>query len=101
MAAYVVVDVTIHDADAYREYAAGTPAAVAAYGGRFIVRGGEVTPQEGEWHPQRLVILEFPDMDAARRWYGSPEYAPLLAIRERAATSNLIFVEGAAPPPAS
>jgi uncharacterized protein (DUF1330 family) len=94
MPAYVIVNVTIHDPDAYAEYAAGTPAAAAAYGGRFLVRGGEVTPKEGDWRPQRLVVLEFPDMEAARRWYDSPEYTPLRAIRERAATSDLVMVEG-------
>jgi uncharacterized protein (DUF1330 family) len=92
--AYVIVDVTVHDREAYAEYAAGTPGAVAPFGGRFIVRGGEVTPKEGGWDPQRIVVLEFPDMESARRWYDSPEYQALLPIRERAATSRLIFVEG-------
>ena len=98
MPAYVIANITIHDPGAYAEYAAGTPATIAAHGGRFLVRGGEVTPMEGDWRPDRLVVLEFPDMDAARRWYDSPEYQPLLAVRERAATSDLVMVEGHEPP---
>ncbi|HEU4977758.1 MAG TPA: DUF1330 domain-containing protein [Solirubrobacteraceae bacterium] len=94
MPAYVIVDVTVHDPETYKEYAAGTPGVIAQYDGRFIVRGGAVTPQEGDWSPQRIVVLEFADMAAARRWYDSPEYQALLPIRERAATSRLIFVEG-------
>jgi uncharacterized protein (DUF1330 family) len=94
VSAYVIASVTIHDPDAYSEYAAGTPAAVGAHGGRYIIRGGEVTPKEGRWSPQRLAVLEFPSMDAARAWYDSPEYTSLRAIRDRAATTDLVFVEG-------
>jgi uncharacterized protein (DUF1330 family) len=96
MASYVIVNVRVTDPDAYREYAAGTPASIARFGGRFLVRGGEVEVREGSCSPARVVVLEFPDGDAARAWYESDEYQALLAIRQRAAESELVFVEGVA-----
>lgn len=94
MAAYVIVEVEIRDPQAYQEYAKGASATIAQYGGRYLVRGGAVEPKEGGWNPQRVVVLEFPTMEHAKRWYASPEYAPLLAIRHRAASSRMIFVDG-------
>jgi uncharacterized protein (DUF1330 family) len=73
------------------------PVALAPYGGRHIVRGGAVEVVEGTLNFDRLVVLEFPSMEAARAWYHSPEYAPLLALRTSASVSNLAFVEGYAP----
>jgi len=96
MAAYVIGEVEIRDADAYKEYAQRVPATIAQYGGRYLVRGGAVEPKEGGWSPRRVVVLEFPTMEQARRWYDSPEYAPVLAIRKRNADSRMIFVEGLA-----
>jgi uncharacterized protein (DUF1330 family) len=94
MAAYVIGEVEIHDTEDYKEYARRVPATIAQYGGKYLVRGGAVVPKEGGWSPKRVVILEFASMEQARKWYDSPEYAPALAIRTRAATSKLIFVEG-------
>ena len=59
-----------------------------------MVRGGTVETKEGGWSPARIVVLEFPSMDQARKWYHSPEYAPTLAMRLKAAETRLIFVEG-------
>ena len=97
MPAYVIVNVRVTDPDLYREYAAGTPASIARFGGRFLVRGGEVSVREGSWSPARVVVLEFPDGAAARAWYESDEYQQLLAIRQRAAEAELVIVEGVAP----
>jgi uncharacterized protein (DUF1330 family) len=94
MPAYVVVEVEVHDPDAYAEYRPLSGASVEQYGGRFIVRGGTVETVEGGWQPQRFVIIEFPSMEAARTWYDSPEYAKALPIRHRHATSKMLFVEG-------
>lgn len=94
MPAYVVVEVEVHDPDAYAEYRGLSGASVEQYGGRFIVRGGAVEAVEGGWQPQRFVIIEFPSLDAARAWYNSPEYAKALPIRHRNATSRMLFVEG-------
>ena len=95
MAAYVIVDVNVTDEKLYDEYKKVVPATVAKYGGRFAVRGGAVEPKEGGWAPARIVVLEFPSMEKARAWYNSPEYAPALALRHKAASAKLILVEGA------
>jgi uncharacterized protein (DUF1330 family) len=95
MAAYVIVDVNVTDEKLYDEYKKAVPATVAKYGGRFAVRGGAVEPKEGGWTPARIVVLEFPSMEKARAWYHSPEYAPALAMRHKAASAKLILVEGA------
>lgn len=95
MPAYLIAEVDVHDAAAYEAYKKLTPGAVAAYGGRFIVRGGTVDSKEGGWKPARLVVVEFPSMDQARKFYDSPEYAPALAIRLKAAKSRLILADGA------
>lgn len=95
MAAYVIAEVNVTDAKLYEEYKKLVPATVERYGGRFTVRGGTVESKEGGWAPARFVVLEFPSMERAREWYHSPEYAPALALRLKAANAKLILVEGA------
>ena len=94
MSAYVLVEVDVTDAALFQEYAKGVPATIAAHGGKYIVRGGAVETKEGGWAPKRVVVLEFPSMTQARKWYDSPEYKPLLALRLKAANAKLILVEG-------
>lgn len=94
MPAYVIANVEVTDPAAYEEYKKGVPATIAAYGGRYLTRGGAVETLEGGWTPKRVVILEFPSLARLKAWYDSPEYRPLRAIRERAATSVLVAVEG-------
>ena len=94
MAAYIIVNVTINDPSRYDEYKQLAAPTVEAYGGRYIVRGGATTTLEGDWQPGRVVVLEFPDRDRAREWWGSPEYAPAKAIRQEIATTDMILVDG-------
>ncbi len=94
MAAYLIADVNVADLAAYEDYRSRVPAVIEQYGGRYLVRGGAATAAEGDRAPNRMVVLEFTDMAALRRFYDSPEYAPLKAIRQRAARSELTFVEG-------
>ena len=94
MTAYAIVEVNVTDAKLYDEYKKLVPATVEKYGGRFAVRGGQVDSKEGGWAPARIVVLEFPSMERARAWYHSPEYAPALALRHKAANAKLILVEG-------
>jgi uncharacterized protein (DUF1330 family) len=94
MPAYVIVDIEIHDAERYAEYRALTPATIEAYGGRFVVRGGAVEVLEGDWRPQRLVVLEFPTLEQAQRWYDSDEYREPKAMRIASARTNMLIVEG-------
>ena len=94
MPAYLIVETDITDPEQYERYKAASPGAVEAGGGRFVVRGGEMAVLEGDWHPTRLVLLEFPDLEAAKRFYDSPEYQAAKALREGAAHLNMVAVEG-------
>jgi uncharacterized protein (DUF1330 family) len=94
MAAYVVVEVEVQDKDRYETYKRMVPSSLAAYGGRFIARGGEVETLEGEWSPTRLVILEFPSVAQAKAWWSSEEYAEAKALRQATAQSRMIVVAG-------
>jgi len=94
MAAYVIVETDITDPEQYEQYKAASPAAIAAGGGRFIVRGGEVAVLEGDWQPPRLVLLEFDDLEAARRWYASEAYQEAKKLREGAASFCAVAVQG-------
>jgi len=94
MPAYLIVETDIHDPEQYERYKAASPAAVAGGGGRFVVRGGELAVLEGDWHPKRLVVLEFEDLEAARRFYESEEYQEVKKLREGAASLNMVAVEG-------
>ena len=94
MAAYVFGDVEITDPVAYDEYRKQVPAVIAAFGGRYLVRGAPAEVLSGNWQLKRTVVLEFPDIAAVKAFWDSAEYLPLRAIRERAARSNLVLVEG-------
>ena len=95
MAAYVIVDIEIHDAALYDDYRKRVPATIEKYGGKFLVRGGQFEQLEGSWQPTRLVLLEFPSMEQALKWYRSPEYAPLIKLRQKASRGKLVLLEGA------
>jgi len=95
MAAYLIGDIEVTDPEAYEKYRAGVPATIAAYGGKFLVRGAQGEVAEGTWTPNRLVVLEFESMERAKAWYNSPEYADLKKLRQSASNSNIIFAEGA------
>jgi uncharacterized protein (DUF1330 family) len=94
MTAYIVVETDIHDPEQYELYKQASPSAVAAGGGRFIARGGELAVLEGDWRPKRLTLLEFPDLEAAKRFYESPEYQAAKRLREGAARFDMVAVEG-------
>ena len=94
MPAYVIVETDITDPERYKQYQAASPAAIAACGGRFLVRGGEITVLEGDWQPSRLVMLEFEDLAAARRWYDSEAYQAARKLREGAARFRAVAVQG-------
>jgi uncharacterized protein (DUF1330 family) len=97
MPAYVIAAVEDSwDQDKLVQYREGNTKAVAAHGGRFVARGGATAVLEGDWDPQRIVIMEFDDIDAARAWYESDDYAPLRELRRSASTTNIVVVEGVA-----
>jgi uncharacterized protein (DUF1330 family) len=97
MPAYVINDMEITDPQRFEEYKRLSPPTVAAYGGRFLARGGEVTPLEGGWEPRRLVMLEFPSVEQAQAWLDSPEYAPARRLRELSAKSRMVVIDGVRP----
>jgi uncharacterized protein (DUF1330 family) len=94
MPAYLIVETDITDPEQYEQYKAASPGAIEAGGGRFVVRGGETAVLEGDWQPKRLVLVEFPDLEAAKRFYDSPEYQAAKKLREGAATLNMVAVQG-------
>ena len=96
MKVYLVATVEIHDPTALKPYIEQVPAVVQQYGGRYLVRGGELEVIEGRWPVRRVTVVEFPSMKQARKWWDSPEYAPYKALRAKATTTNAVFVEGIA-----
>ena len=94
MSAYVIGEIDVTDPTAYDDYRKQVLATIEKYGGRFAVRGGAVEPLEGGWNPKRIVVVQFPSIDQARKWYRSPEYAPLIELRQKASRGKLVMVEG-------
>ena len=94
MPAYLISDVSVRDKQAFEIYRTRAAASIARYGGCYLARGGAIEPLEGTWTPQAIVIVEFPDIDRARAWYTSPEYADALAVRDEALSRSLILVDG-------
>ncbi len=94
MPAYVIVDVEIIDTEKYQAYTKLVPTSLEKYGGRFCVRGGRLETLEGDWHPGRFVVLEFPSYDQAKAWWDSEEYAAAKALRQAASRTQMILVEG-------
>jgi uncharacterized protein (DUF1330 family) len=97
MPAYVVVQVSVQDAQTYERYKQLAPPAIARYGGRYLARGGMTQTLEGTWAPQRLVILEFPSVEQARAWWDSPEYAAAKSLRQSCTHTEMILLEGLPP----
>lgn len=94
MPAYIIVETDILDPEQYKRYQEATPHALEAGGGRFIARGGELEVLEGDWEPKRLVLLEFENLEAAKRFYDSSEYREAKRLREGAAKLNMVAVAG-------
>lgn len=95
MSAYVIVDIEVTDPEGYKEYVRLAPPTLTMYGGRYLARGGPNETLEGDWHAKRLVILEFENVEKAKAWLNSPEYAPARALRHKYAKTNMVAVAGA------
>jgi uncharacterized protein (DUF1330 family) len=94
MTAYVIIETDVTNPEQYEQYKAASPAAVTAGGGRFLARGGELAVLEGDWSPSRLVVVEFEDLEAAKRWYESEAYQAARKLREGAAQFRAVVVQG-------
>jgi len=94
MKAYLVVDITVHDPEAFQKYAEKAPEFIEKHQGRYLVRGAECKCVEGDWQPNRLIVLEFPSKQYAAAFLADPDYQAVAALRHTAAHSNLVMVDG-------
>jgi uncharacterized protein (DUF1330 family) len=94
MKGYVIGEIEVTNQAVYDEYRGQVLATIQKYGGRFLVRGGKAEGLEGA-APKRMVVLEFPSLEQARTWYRSPEYAPLIILRQKGSNGRLVLAEGA------
>ncbi len=94
MSVYVIFDVEICDAARYGEFMAGVKPALEAAGGKYLARGGDHKVYEGDWQPRRIVLLEFPSMEAWEAFYYGPTYRGLKAIRDECSSARLVSVTG-------
>lgn len=96
MPAYLIADIEITNPEGYASYRPMAAESVTRHGGRFVARGGTVVPLEGGWDPKRVVIIEFPSLDAAKTFYNSDDYQAALKVRVANSTGRVIIVDGAA-----
>jgi len=94
MPAYYIGEHIVTNLPIFNDYLAEVIPMIERFGGRYLTKPGTHEVLEGDWKPNRVVIVEFPDMASIRAWYGSPEYQPLIAMRQGAATDVMIMLEG-------
>lgn len=97
MPAYIIARVDVTDWERYREYTKATPAAIVKFGGKFIVRGGQIVTLEGPQETRRIVVIEFPSLEQAKAFYASEDYSIARKLREGAAIGQFLAIEGCAP----
>jgi uncharacterized protein (DUF1330 family) len=93
MTAYVILNIKVIDPAGYEDYKKLVPPIIKLFGGRYLVRGGRNETLEGDWYAQRLVILEFENIEKVKTWLNSPEYAYARSLRHKYANTNMIVVE--------
>jgi uncharacterized protein (DUF1330 family) len=91
---YLIANISVTDPRRFEEYRARVTGVIAQYGGRYLIRGGAIEKIEGELGFDRCVVLEFPSVQDARKFYDSPEYAPLLKLRRETTVSHVVIAEG-------
>ena len=94
MPAYIIIEVSIHNPTEYEDYKKLTSPSLKPFDGKFIVRGGKAETLEGDWNPERIVVLEFPTIEKAKAWWNSEGYAPAKALRLRTSKTKMIVVPG-------
>ena len=95
MAAYIIAEIEVKNPDKYSQYRDEVPKTVNQFGGRYIIRGNNIVPLEGDWEPERLVVIEFPDMASLKRWYESDKYKSIRNMRITSTSSKVIAIDGA------
>lgn len=96
MSAYLIANVEVKDSERIKEYLASSPKILRKFSGRFLVRGGNIFIAEGDWKPERLVIVEFDTFEDAKNFWNSNEYEPIKKIRQATAKTDMVIVEGIA-----
>jgi len=94
MSAYLIADIEVTNPEGFKKYQEAVPATIEKHGGKYMVRGGDVEPMEGEWTPKRMVVLEFPNMITLKKWYNSADYQNIIKDRTDNSLGNMVFVEG-------
>ena len=94
MPVYMIIELEVTDPELYAEYVEKVPPVIEKFGGRYLVRGGKVTPITDDWSPERIIVIEFPSFEHIKNWLISPEHAPLAEIRQRSTIAKAIIVEG-------
>lgn len=94
MAAYFIANISVTDPEGYQEYADRAPETIAEHGGKYIVRAGDQQVMEGDWQPNRLVVIEFPNREMAMKWYNSPDYQAILPLRQANSSGSIVLVDG-------
>jgi len=94
MPAYLLAEIEITNPEGYKGYTAVVPDSIRKYGGKFLVRGGAAHPLEGDWPERRRVIIEFPSLDAAKKWWDSPDYEQAKGLRRANSKGRLMLLEG-------
>jgi uncharacterized protein (DUF1330 family) len=95
MSVYTISDILVHNWEKYEDYVKQTRAIAEKFGGKYHIRGGAITVVTGDWKPNRLIMIEFPSMEALEQFRNSPEYEPVAAIRKNSSTMiSSIVVEG-------
>ena len=94
MPAYLIAEIVVTNSEGFKKYGEAVPATIEKYGGKYLVRGGDVVPMEGHWTPERVVVLEFPNLTTLKKWYNSDDYQNIIKFRTDNSTGKLVFVEG-------
>jgi uncharacterized protein (DUF1330 family) len=94
MAVYMIVEITVKDRDRYSKYVGQVARIVESFGGRYLARGGKITPMSGDWNPERVILIEFDTMDDWRKCFTSPEYLEIAPFRETSTVTRAIVLEG-------
>ena len=94
MPVYLIIDIEPKDRELYAQYVEKVRRIIEKYGGKYLIRGGKVTPLMGDWNPERMILITFDDIDLIQKCFQSPEYLEIAPLRERSTISRSIIVEG-------
>jgi len=100
MPVYLIIDIAVRNPEAkadYAEYICKARPIIESHGGRYLARGGKITLINGDWNPERVVMIEFPSLDHVNQWWNDPAYQAIKGLRENAVFANAIVVEGCGP----